>query len=574
MKAIFTTCILWIFLLSVAHAIEVNVQTIPTAPVKGESFTLSFVIKGDSSDEPYISFDAGRLDVLGKENKGVSIRSIFVNGRLSTSRETRLDYELVAPSAGFYRIRNIKVELGNNTQKVSDISFQVMSAPIKKPDVFVEAVVPKKSYYVGEAIDLHYVVYNNKQVLNTDVKQFPKFTKAIKRDISEKIAVERVSIDGQVYEKTPVLHHVLFPEASGKVRIGSLRMQLQVLASQERGNDPFSSFGFSLGGRRSRTVNTSSRPLEIEVLPLPAEGMPSDFTGLVGEHQFDLDIGKTKYLANEAIEFNLKVKGAGALESYNAPVIYANPNLEEFETSSDFQIMPDGTALKTFHFTLLGRGDLDIPEREISFSYFDPNSKKYITQKVKIPRLVVKGGGAASAAKPEVKSGASENIGPKDESVVKPLAKEPPVADLGSGVVAPLFGYDLSESSFDFWHWINFVLGFLLLILFIFILKSYIGKLRKHDEVWEQILVLQKRGAEHSSLFNLLSLLDEEAETRIKAPHWNELIEKSSLSIAAKKYFLELMQQLERKKFFEKEDSYHEKIELRFFKELYENVKR
>ena len=85
-------------------------------------------------------------------------------------------------------------------------------------------------------------------------------------------------------------------------------------------NDYNSGFGF--GNQRFKNKDLSSPMVEIEVLPLPTEGVPSSFTGLVGEHEFNLSVPKTKYLVNEPIEIKLEVKGKGALENLDAPAIF------------------------------------------------------------------------------------------------------------------------------------------------------------------------------------------------------------------------------------------------------------
>ena len=61
---------------------------------------------------------------------------------------------------------------------------------------------------------------------------------------------------------------------------------------------------------RVRTIR--SETIKIDVLPLPTEGRPENFTGLVGDHKFRLNYNKTKYLANEPIELELVAEGEGA----------------------------------------------------------------------------------------------------------------------------------------------------------------------------------------------------------------------------------------------------------------------
>ena len=91
-------------------------------------------------------------------------------------------------------------------------------------------------------------------------------------------------------------------------------------------------FGLQLGRTKKRSIR--SKQIKLDIQPLPVEGMPKNFTGLVGKHNFQLKTNKTKYLANEPIEFQLVVAGEGALEVFDAPALLNHPLVEEFETNS------------------------------------------------------------------------------------------------------------------------------------------------------------------------------------------------------------------------------------------------
>ncbi len=113
---------------------------------------------------------------------------------------------------------------------------------------------------------------------------------------------------------------------------------LSVRYSASGGNSPFDSFGFGSRYGRSKTANISSQPKKITVKALPLANVPPSFSGLVGEHSFNLELNKSRFVVNEPIELKLKVTGPGALELYEAPKIFNNSAIEEFETTSDLVI--------------------------------------------------------------------------------------------------------------------------------------------------------------------------------------------------------------------------------------------
>lgn len=93
------------------HAQEVEVVVEPKEPVINENFFVTFKVRTSGSDEPYISFTPYGASVLGKRSQGLSISTVVINGKFTTTKEQAVVYELLAERSGQVYLRNIKVEM-------------------------------------------------------------------------------------------------------------------------------------------------------------------------------------------------------------------------------------------------------------------------------------------------------------------------------------------------------------------------------------------------------------------------------------------------------------------------------
>jgi hypothetical protein len=365
---------------------ELKIELSPAKPVQGEVFQAYVRIFTDKSDEPNISFSPIGLEVVGKVNQGISTRTIYANGKLSVTRELTFVYDFVANRTGTSYLRDINVQIGSNTIRHPNLAVTVLKEPEVMADVFVMADVPKKMLYIGEGVTVRYYLYSKVPVSNLDVKKYPKLNHFLKRFLQEPERSERVSVDDQVYLRTQIYAAKLFPEKTGELKVDSLSLTATYPSS--RSNDPFGAFGL---GREFKTRNLNSEVIKIDVRPVPAP-VPADFTGLVGNHEFSLQASQTKLIVNEPLEVKLTVSGVGALENLEAPALLKNPALEEFETNGELKITDANLATKVFDYTYLAKGNVSLPAQELTLSYFDPVSEKYIPVQLKIPEVVVAGG--------------------------------------------------------------------------------------------------------------------------------------------------------------------------------------
>ncbi len=559
---------------SIIRAELVTTEISPPEPLVNESFYLTFKVKMTGDSDPYITFTPSNVQVLGKREQGVSIQTTVVNGKISTTKEQNIVYELQADRTGSAYIRNIKVEINGKITPVKDVMINILATPKRIPDAFMEAEVSKTKVYVGEGIDVNYYLYFKSSIAANDVKDFPKLNKFIKRFHHINSPVETVQYKHEVLKRILAYSARIYPEKPGTAIIDPMRISVQVIESDYGGLG-----GFGFGSQRYKNKDLASNRVEIEVLPLPSEGVPVGFTGLVGEHEFTLTPGKEKYLVNEPIEFKLEVKGKGALEKFDAPGIYSDPNLEVFDTKAELTEIGNTAAKKVFEYTLLARNSVSIQARDLNLSYFDPNTGKYIEKKISIPGLEVSGAAAPSTSnqknepanvkKDEVNSVNLDSfLGNLFGSGSGTKIKGRPIE---LGLIGPWFK-DESFIEKNSYYLINIILT----LMVMFLLFWWQRRLRLNGEIdlssnFEAKKIykeIKKNGVNYSNLFKILSFLDKTNRLAGGGVSIVDIINDSPLSNESKQYFVKVLSICERANFGVSKESTKVTYESKHFAEL------
>lgn len=129
-------------------------------------------------------------------------------------------------------------------------------------------------------------------------------------------------------------------------------------------------------------VETQTPTVNITVKPLPAQGKPADFSGMVGDYKFSADFDRTNLKVGEALTLSINIKGDGT------PGTVTDPKLPDF---SEFRSVPPenniskkvtgnkvitSKDIKVFLYPKK-KGTFEIPA--INYSWFNPAKKKYET---------------------------------------------------------------------------------------------------------------------------------------------------------------------------------------------------
>ncbi len=536
--------ILCLILISNVFAAKIEVTLSPQEVVLGDTLNLTISVTHDEQTNPFITFIPKNAEVIGK-SESESMRAYLQGGKLVKEKVFSRTYELQPVGQGYVYIRDIQADLGNQTLKHRSIRAKVLKEAKKVRDYFLKAEVDKKQIYVGEGININYYLYYPSRISGLTVKKFPKLKDFIKRFEMPRTHPETVNIQGRVFRKQLIYRARSFPVKAGKLKVDQLIVEFQYPDMRSTRRDMFGmALGFSTGRYKRKTLRSSA--LDIEALPLPAQGMPSNFSGLVGEHKFSFNMPKTKALVNEALEARLEVIGEGALERFDPVPLFNQDHFESFEPKTEISELSVLETKKTIDYTYLANKAGKIPARQLEISYFDPITRSYKVHKIDIPEVSIYGSGAKS----ETITSDSE----QERSSVEPQREDSSRDPRDISFVGPLYEY---KDGFIFnLEYQNLILFILLLVI------VFSGQVSSLSGIFKRQARFTKTDLTYRGIHRFITEHFEGGETV------RERINSSNMPKATKAYFVDILSKAE------KNEYKSSKIKLKYDKKHVKNALR
>ena len=367
----------------------------------GESATLSLTFEdGSPRNVPMPSNVAG----LQIAYVGPSSQFSFVNGE--TKSTVTYNFTLTPRQAGDFVVPALQAQV--NGQIMTNQPLKLTVTPPNSPPpaavnsgsevAFIKLSMPKKEVYAGEVLAARLDIY-----LRDDVQNFGNFqftgTPANGFTVGKMIETpkQRVQIGNRVYTDVP-LEIALTTVKSGAISLGPFTASAVVVlpsANQARDSFPFGIFG----GGEQKQVSLATDTLNVESLPLPTEGVPPNFNGVIGNYTMTVTAGPTNVAVGDPITVRVQISGRGALDALTLP---DQPAWRDFKTypptskvATSDQHGLQGT--KTFE-QIVTPQNTDVHELPaFSFSFFDPDAKTYRTLTQPPVQLAVQSGGTTPA---------------------------------------------------------------------------------------------------------------------------------------------------------------------------------
>lgn len=399
MKKIIYILFLVLLQVNTLLAQKLTAQASRTKVAVGETFQISFTLNSNGSN-----FKAPALndfDVYSGPNQSSSMS--FINGAMSQS--ITLSYIVAAKKEGKFTIGAASINAGGTTLQSSPIAIEVVkgnantqqnqgnaattqnqSAPSTESvwdNLFVKTIVSKTKAYQGEQITVTHKVYTRYQLRGFQDIKFPDYTGFWAQDVpgNQQIQVVNENLDGVVYQVGELKRTYLFAQRAGKIEIEPMTIECVVRKqSNKRPRDIFEQF-FG-GGYEDAVYSVKSKPVTIDVLPLPEAGKPADFSGAVGSYSFKAQLSKDKVKANDAINLTVTLNGKGNIKLVDPLKINFPEDFEAYDPKTKENISSTANGVsgnKTFDYLVIPRHEGDYKIEPINFSYFDPEKKQYVT---------------------------------------------------------------------------------------------------------------------------------------------------------------------------------------------------
>lgn len=376
----------------------------------GEQFEVDFSVNGNADGFNPPNF-AG-FQVLSGPNISTSMTSVNGNSSYSNS----YSYILVAPNVGEFTIGPASITANGRLIRTNPIKIKVVKGqPVQQQNnqqgqaapvavgsttdlsklLFLKADVDKTNVYQGEQLTVSYKLYFRVDLLGNQVDKAPDLNGFWSQDIGNNKQVPQQHIEtykGIRYNVVVIKQTALFPEHSGNLVIDPFIMTF-VARIPQPSQDIFDQvFG---DNTKDVKVQIKSPPITIHVIPLPTAGQPANFGGAVGTFSVDGATDKKELKANESLNYTLNIKGEGNLILLNAPVLSPPADFEKYDpkVTDNISVTAGGiSGSRQYNYLFIPRHQGDYTMAPVSFSYFNPATKRYVTLATKaIPVKVDKG---------------------------------------------------------------------------------------------------------------------------------------------------------------------------------------
>ena len=373
-------------------------------PLNGQ-FTLEVELRGTNrvDVEPSLP-DLGVFSRYIGRNTSTSMQMIAGVTTVSLT----IQYRYRAIREGTFEIGVIEVEAGGQVLRTQPVTLTVSTAGaaarggpeepsgVGPEDLFIVTEVSKTRVYQNEPIEVSYRLFTRVNVSSYSLFDLVESEGFWVEDVPSPRTpeVEQRVRDGQTYTTAVVRRVVLFPAGPGTKTIEPMSIEASLQVQRQR-RSLFDDFfdRSSLFGSQVPVIIVST-PVQVEVLPLPVEGRPRSFTGLVGRLNVSASIDRSSVETNDAVTLELIIEGEGNLRSLADPVIDFPGDFEVFPPEVTESIDRTGSRIRgtrTYEYVLIPRspGEKTIPPVEMS--YFNAESGLYATSASEPLRLDVTG---------------------------------------------------------------------------------------------------------------------------------------------------------------------------------------
>jgi len=415
-----------------------------------EQALLEVTVRGATQDIPDPRMPT--LPMFELFSQGRSTNISYTNGQLDASVTHR--YLILPSKPGVFPIENISVVSGNKRYAGNPVTLTVVGKSTSASrqtedqardtdgssrDLFAEAVIDNNNPYVNQQVTLTLKFYVAVQTYGS-----PSLVEPTTTGFWTELLGTRGPYQQRLNNRTYRIierKYALFPTKTGELSIGRATFTTTVATRrQSRRRDPFDIFGMLGGGQE---VQVKSRPLTINVRPLPSEGRPADFSGTIGRFTFKATPTKREVEVNQPVSVNFAITGVGNIKSVAEPTIPDLPDFRVYRASSNESISKHNDQIggtKNFEEVFIPNrpGQLTIPS--LSFNFFDPDAERYRTVHTQAVNLnVIKTEGYV--ASPDLPYTAPDNVISADARDIRYIKSDP--GDLSRRAeivfVSPLF---------------------------------------------------------------------------------------------------------------------------------------
>lgn len=356
-----------------------------------ETFNYAVIMTAGGSDYSPPNNLTDNFTIVG----GPHSQSNFSMMNGTTTAIQKVVYELRAKRLGEFTISPASLERGDEIYQSNSVDIRVVDNPQPQYDdndpraiaarsAEIRIIPTKLRVYEGESFGIAYKVYSRYRLQTMDEISEPEYDSFLVERIEEDIQARDVSDEqGARYEYNFRTYSMTATQA-GEYEFDPYVVNLPMAYRRNR---------FSMGADFVDNIERAYHP-DIEVIPLPREGRPDEFSGGVGDLEFEVVLSRSEVPVDESATIEIIIRGRGNLRSIELPELQLPDQLEVYAPKDDLDIQatPYGPKGKISRkYTLVPRypGTYEIPPLE--FVYFDPIKEQYIVSQSDVQEIVSEG---------------------------------------------------------------------------------------------------------------------------------------------------------------------------------------
>ncbi|MAU30377.1 MAG: BatD protein [Flavobacteriaceae bacterium] len=375
-----------IFLISFSAFSQVNFTTKLSKNQLGLNERVKVEFSVDKDGDNFIPPTFENFRIVGGPSQ--SIRNSWINGKRSYSKT--YSYFLSPIEKGSFEIGQASIEVDGEIYKTLPVKIIVISA-VDKPTnpndpnyiadkkIHLVAELSDNTPFLNEAVSVIYKLYvaPDTGVDNWRELEAPRYANFWSNNIDIKsLNVQNGTYKGEPYRYVVLRRTLLYPQKTGKLKIEPLTLDISVQVPSNRRDF----FGNLISSSVNKTVSSGSSIIDVK--PLPLNNKPMDFSGAVGNFNFEIKSDKKELLLDEAFQLSLIVSGKGNFNLFDDPKISLPASLEVYEPEkiSNVSVRSNGIKGKINNkYTIVPNnpGKYTIPQTK--FSFFDPGLEEYKT---------------------------------------------------------------------------------------------------------------------------------------------------------------------------------------------------
>lgn len=329
------------------------------------------------------------FDIVGGPNQSSSVQ--YVNGTMS--QQLIISYNLVAKREGKFTIGAASVVSGGQKYETAPVVIEAVKGAVNPnqaggndpqqgnsklsgTDLYIKTSASKSKCFLGEQVTIVQKVYCRYQII-----AFQKFAQPTydgfysqAQESTSKGQLSMENVDGVNYYTYELFRTVAIANKTGKIDLtpveGDVVIRRKTNAAPRNVWEQF----FGSGGFEDIPVPTKSRPLQIEVIPLPEDGKPASFNGAVGSFQARVQVTRNELKANDALNLKMTISGKGNLKLLSPPTLNLPEGFESYEPKAT-----ESGNSKTFDYLIIPRSEGTYTLSGLDFSFFNLDTKKYVT---------------------------------------------------------------------------------------------------------------------------------------------------------------------------------------------------